>query len=64
MDSTQRAFLKELKDLLNKYNANIGFCVSDGSDTYGLADERIEISINDKTILQIPGWGIDGKNLR
>ena len=39
----QKAFKAELKELLKKYNALIGFSVSDNSDTYGLNDEKIVV---------------------
>jgi len=63
MDKTQTEFLQELKSLLKKYTASIDFCVSDGSDTYGLSDERLEISINNKTIRKVQGWGLDQTDL-
>ena len=36
-------FLAELKALLSKYDYTIGFACDDGSDTYGLTGEKIEI---------------------
>ena len=37
------SFKKELKLLLAKYNASIGFSVSEFSDTYGLYEEKIVV---------------------
>jgi len=63
MDQIQKEFLKELKNLLKKYNAGITFAVSDTSDTYGLSDERLEIYIDNKTICKINGWSMDKTDL-
>ena len=41
-----KEFKTELKALLNKYNASIGFACSSDSDTYGIYDGHIEIEIN------------------
>lgn len=63
MTVKQKEFLKEFKDLLLKYNADIGWTCDDCSDTYGLIDlysnsidyndldelyKRAEMEINDK----------------
>lgn len=37
-------FKKELKELLNKYDASIKLGFADCSDTHGMYDERIEVS--------------------
>ena len=44
-------FKKDLKELLDKYNATIVFNCSDDSDLYGIHDERISAEIK----------GIDGE---
>lgn len=49
-------FLKELKELLTKYSAEISFKCGDGSDTHGLYDERIEISDKNGNEF-ITSWG-------
>ena len=49
-------FLQELKELLSKYNASIGFTCAPGSDTYGIDDGGIQIDINDKEILKVSYW--------
>ena len=41
-------FKKELKILLNKYNASIEFDCDSCSDTYGIYDGHIGIEINGK----------------
>jgi len=63
MNDLQAKFLEELKALLKKYNASINFCVSDGSDTYGLHNERLEITVDNKTIHKVQGWGLDSTDL-
>ena len=45
----QKAFKTELKELLKKYNALIGFTVSESSDTYGLSDEKIVVEFRPST---------------
>ena len=49
-------FKKELKDLLKKYNASIGFSCGDCSDTHGLYDEKMIIDIDKKEIAICDGW--------
>ena len=63
-------FLAELKALLSKYNASINFSVGSGSDTHGLYDEKMVVSIrpNPKTfqeidILEVHGWVIDAHEI-
>lgn len=41
-------FRKEFKALLEKYNASIDFSCSDGSDTYGIYDEKMVVCFNYK----------------
>lgn len=43
-DTTAKAFQAELKALLEKYDAQIGFSCGEGSDTHGLYDEQIYFS--------------------
>ena len=58
MDNTV-AFKAELKALLKKYNAEIGFSLSDCSDTHGINGEKIVVSIdNGKDIDLVAGWGL------
>ena len=45
MTVKQKEFLKEFKDLLLKYNADIGWTCADCSDTYGLYDDHLYISM-------------------
>ena len=56
-------FKEELKTLLLKYNASIDFCVGDGSDTYGLFDEKIILSIEDTEVYSVSGYGISAYDL-
>lgn len=68
-------FLTELAELLEKYEASIGFSVSDCSDTYGLYDEQMYISVQDEirkdrhpaytTILKLKGyWDLDSNSIK
>ena len=49
-------FKKELKELLIKYNASIGFNCGENSDTHGLYDEKMVIDIEKKEIEICQGW--------
>ena len=58
-------FRSELKDLLAKYNASINFSVGSCSDTHGLYDEKMVVSIRpdmksfkEIDILEVRGWSI------
>ena len=42
-------FAKELKDLLIKYNASIGWRCSEGSDTHGIYGEELYIDVFDSS---------------
>lgn len=55
--------LVELKALLDKYKADISFTCSEGSDTYGLYNDHIEITSNTKTIFKANGWYIHPNDL-
>jgi hypothetical protein len=62
-NNNKEQFLKELKDLMEKYNVTIGFSVGSCSDTHGLYDEKIVIdhrvskdNWKEETWLETPGW--------
>lgn len=64
------AFKQELKALLEKYDATIDANVGSGSDTHGIYDETMEISIRDnkksfrchnETVVN--GWSISSRDL-
>lgn len=57
MKDINNQFLIELKDLLKKHNAHIGFSVGECSDTHGLYDEKMVISIKNEDIFEIDGYG-------
>ena len=61
------SFEKELKELLEKYNATIGFECADCSDLHGVYEERIVVTVSDgrkeKEILSVNGYYIDKHNL-
>jgi len=63
-------FLKELKELMTKYNVSIGFSVGECSDTHGLYDEKILIdhrpdknSFKEVTWLKTPGWWLSANDI-
>lgn len=56
------SFKQELKELLKKYNATIGFECADCSDLHGVYDERIVVSVKEKEILSVDGYYIDQHN--
>lgn len=50
-------FLSELKALLKRYDASIGFSCADCSDTYGLYEEKIVACVGTGQDLSIAsGW--------
>lgn len=55
----QKEFLKALKDLLIKYNADIGWTCDDCSDTYGLYDDHLYVSICGQKDIDFCSNGID-----
>lgn len=65
-----REFIKELRELLEKYDGSIGFSVGDGSDTHGLYDEKLYIDVRDpkgkflyRNILEVSGWTLCSSDL-
>lgn len=56
-------FLKELKDLLIKFNATLEFDCSDFSDLYGVYDEKIIARIDNEKILLGNGYEVDANDL-
>lgn len=63
MTIKQKLFLKEFKDLLLKYNADIGWTCDDCSDTYGLYDDHLYISMLGQKDIDLPSNGIDYNDL-
>jgi hypothetical protein len=63
MDKEQ--FKKELKELLQKYNAHIAFEVGEGSDTFGLYGERIVVYCDDSKQIAVVsnGWDLSTGDL-
>jgi len=53
-------FKKELKALLEKHNATIGF---DCSDTYGTYDANISVSVGKIYTRLADGWNVDSTDL-
>ena len=56
------SFKLELKELLEKYNATIGFECADCSDLHGVYEERIVVSVKEKEILSVDVYYIDQHN--
>jgi len=66
MSTPQDNLLKELKELLFKYDVSIEFTCSDCSDTHGIYDAHMTISQNKhpwNTIFKTQGWGISSQDL-
>lgn len=59
----EKDFKKELAELLEKYNAKIGFTCSECSDVFGLSDDHLiaEIKIGSESFTTdlSSGWWID-----
>ena len=69
-NNTNTIFLRELADLLEKYNASISFSVGSCSDTHGLYDEKMVISIRpdpkswkEIDVLEVDGWAISASDI-
>ncbi len=56
-------FISELKGLLLKYNASIELDYADCSDTYGMYDVRMLVSVGNKTLVEVDGWSIEAEDL-
>ena len=56
-------FKKELRSLLAKHNATIGFDCSECSDTYGINDANISVSLGGMNIRLADGWNVDATDL-
>lgn len=60
-------FKMELKELLKKYNASISFSVGECSDTHGLYDEKMVLTINENSREEesehINGWDVSSHEL-
>lgn len=64
------SFKRELKALLEKYNASISFEVGPGSDTHGLYDEEIMVHLTSTTPGKLithfglsKGWDVNKNDL-
>lgn len=63
MTIKQKEFLKEFKDLLLKYNVEIGWTCDECSDTYGLYNDHLYISMLGQKDIDLFGSGIDYREL-
>ena len=59
MTTKQKEFLRELKDLLTKYKADIGWTCDDCSDTFGLSGDHLYISMTGQKHIDLPSIYID-----
>ncbi len=57
-------FKKELKELLLKYNAGIGFSCSEDSDLYGIQEEKIIADIDGKDHILSYGYSVDANDIK
>ena len=61
MNNKQKEFIKELKNLLSKYKAEIGWKCDDSTDFYGIIDDRMYIHLmGEKKDIEIKSMYIDG----
>lgn len=68
MKQEHKQFLIELKELLEKYNASINWTCGDGSDTYGIYDDKMYVDFRlDKggyeEIDICNSWGFNARDL-
>ena len=56
-------FKKELKALLGKYNAEIGFDASDSNGFWTLYDEHMYIEVGNETFILEKDWSIREQDL-
>lgn len=59
MTIKQKEFLKEFRELLIKYHAEIDWTCDDCSDTYGLCDDHLYISMYGQKDIDFKYNGID-----
>lgn len=58
------SFLADIKTILKKHNAYIGFKVGDSSDIYGLYDEQMFLYLNDTDEeFTVNGWSFNSSEL-
>ena len=56
-------FLKELKALLSKHNATIGFDVDDCSDLHGVYGEHIFVTVGEEVKDFKHSWSLDASDI-
>lgn len=66
MASELSNFKRELRELLQKYNASIEVGYADCSDTHGMYDEHMAVSFRNGKSERLTeyGWGIDAGDLK
>lgn len=63
MTIKQKEFLEEFKDLLLKYSADIGWTCDDCSDTHGLYNDHLYISMKGQKDIDLYSNSIDYNDL-
>jgi hypothetical protein len=63
-EKTIKNFKKELREVLEKYNATIEFACGQGSDTHGLYSEEMLVCFNKKDYSLSKGWVIYAEDLK
>ena len=60
----RKAFLREFKDLLAKYEACIYWACGEGSDTHGIYDSQLKISLNDIKFIELEDDYVTAKDIK
>lgn len=60
----KKEFLKELKALLEKYDASICFTCHPSSDTYGLYDDHIIVLMGNKEVAGSDNWTLVASDIK
>lgn len=55
----KKEFLKDLKELLEKYNACISWACDDGSDLYGIYNDHICVTLDNSVEINFEGSCVD-----
>lgn len=59
----QKEFIKDFRDLLLKYGADISWTCDECSDTFGLVDDHLVISMRGQKDINLCGVAIDHYDL-
>ncbi len=65
VDETRKAaFIAELHTLLEKYNASIDWTCDSGSDMHGVSGEKMLLTMDKKTVLEVHDSYITARNIK